>query len=138
MDIEGFLVLLALWLCIPMLISEVIDLCSQKIVEWQTGENGCVDYFVAGMFGQPDSAFKFMFDLPAIKGDTLKLLPYHVNRANFGRMTSEILADIAQNQYRKVRIFAISVGAAVSVDIGQRLPKRDASDTAGDFDLGSI
>lgn len=133
MDIETILILLAIWACIiPLLLADAITYGLARIITRRAGDNDTVDYFVAGMCCQPLQAFAFMFDLPALKGDTLKLLPYSQRRAHFQKMTEAILDDIAKNHYRKVRIFAISVGATVPYMVGQKVAAGEVED---DFEL---
>lgn len=121
MDLEIFLVLYILWLLIVLLFADAITYGMAKVVEHQTGANETVDYFIAGMRCQPLQAFAFMLDLPELRDDTLKLLPYSQRRAHFSKMTDAILQDIAEHHYQKVRVFAISVGATVPYFLGQRM-----------------
>jgi hypothetical protein len=133
MNIETILILLAIWVCIiPLLLADAITYKLARIVTHRAGDNDTVDYFVAGMCCQPLQAFAFMFGLPALKGDTLKLLPYSQRRAHFQKMTKAILDDVAKNHYQKVRIFAISVGATVPYMVGQRVA---TGEVENDFEL---
>lgn len=128
MDIEGILVLLALWCLIVVLLSDAITYGMVRVVNHQIGSKRTVNYFVAGMFCQPLRAFAFMLDLPIFADDTIKLLPYSQRRAHFSKMADVILEDVAENHYQKVRIFAISVGAIVPYYIGERMAKKRSKD----------
>ena len=102
MNIETILILLAIWVCIiPLLLADAITYKLARIVTHRAGDNDTVDYFVAGMCCQPLQAFAFMFGLPALKGDTLKLLPYSQRRAHFQKMTKAILDDVAKKSLPK-------------------------------------
>ncbi len=132
MGIETVLICLVFWVCSVLLFADAITAGMANIVTHRSGTNQTVDYFVAGMRSQPLEAFKFMFDLPALRGDTLKLLPYSQRRAHFSKMADAILEDVARHHYKKVRIFAISVGATVPYYIGERLA---AGKVREDFEL---
>lgn len=132
MDIETTLIMLVFWMGSVLLFADAITYGMAEIVTHRSGRNQTVDYFIAGMCNQPLEAFGFMFDLPMLMDDTLKLLPYSQRQAHFSKMTDAILEDMAENHYKKVRIFAISVGANVPYYLGEQLA---AGKVKGDFEL---
>lgn len=132
MDMGAILIFLVFWVLIVLLFADAITYGMAEIITHRSGRDQTVDYFIAGMRSQPLEAFGFMFDLPMLMGDTLKLLPYSQRRAHFSKMTDAILEDVAKNHYKKVRIFAISVGAIVPYYLGERLATGKAK---GDFEL---
>lgn len=133
MGIEKILILAVIWMCVlPLLLIELSALGGTQMISHKTSSNGVVNYFVAGMRAQPRQAFAFMLDLPFLENDTIKLIPYSSFRIRFSRITDAILEDVAAHQYQKVRIFAISVGTAVTYSVGQRMA---AHQVKGDFTL---
>lgn len=133
MDTRTILILVILWSCVlPLLIGDATACGAAKIVEQRKGRNRTADYFVAGMCAQPREAFSFMFDLPMLEYDTLKLVPYSNRRVNFAKITEAILQDAVDHKYQKVRIFAISVGASVAHLAGKQ---KAAGKAPGNFEL---
>ncbi len=133
MSTEGIIVLLVVWVClVPLGLGDAITWGMARVVNYRTGTNKTVNYFVAGTFGQPLKSFEFMLDLPALKNDTIKFLPYSQRRAHFSKMAETLLADVQENQYRKVRIFAISVGATVGDHVVREVTRNNLE---GSFEL---
>jgi len=131
MDMATIAVLIVLWVCVlPLIFGDAITYNMARAVDYRTGSNRTANYFVAGILNQPLEAFAFMFDLPILQHDTIKLMPYSNRRAHVSKMADAILRDATEHHYQKVRIFTISVGTTVACLAGRRMTKYP-----GEFEL---
>lgn len=73
--------------------------------------DGEMNYLIAGMLNQPGAAFWFWLD--ELDGG-VTLVEYENTGWRAEETAEKILADVAHNNYQKVRIFAISVGDQVA------------------------